>query len=436
MKPVVRMTVAGICVWIGWSCSAEPAKPWTHQDYLDDAEEFRFAVLPDRAGGDFRGAFTNALAKINLLRPAFVMSVGDLIPGAWMSYEETRRQHLELREMMKAVEPPFFFTPGNHDLISPPRRPQPPVNGVDPSGHADSYALWKEFHGETYFSFVYKRTLFVVLNSNETNDGAGLSDRQYAWARETLAAHPDVRWTFLFMHHPSVWPTAKWETFEDEALSGRRYSVFAGDWHQYLHAKRLGRDYYVLSVAGGCSELHGHRHDLRPVLAGADHGEMDHIVWVTMTGDGPRVANLLLDGILPGDYVNELTTRSRCAAVALDRPVSPELKSRIASNRVWRTEYAKGDDVWVSRFGYNLMDCTDCIQKALDSGARRLVIDAQRGPWITGPVVVRSNTEVIVDDNVEIVRKPGAFKPGQPVFDTSSATNAIVRWRNPSSPNG
>ena len=430
MKPVVRMTVAGICVWIGWTCSAEPAKPWTHQDYLDDTEEFRFAVLPDRAGGDFRGAFTNALAKINLLRPAFVMSVGDLIPGAWMSYEETRRQHLELREMMKAVEPPFFFAPGNHDLISPPRRPQPPVNGVDPSGHADSYALWKEFHGKTYFSFVYKRTLFVVLNSNETNDGAGLSDRQYAWARETLAAHPDVRWTFLFMHHPSVWPTAKWEAFEDEALSGRRYSVFAGDWHQYLHAKRLGRDYYVLSVAGGCSELHGHRHDLRPVLAGADHGEMDHIVWVTMTGDGPRVANLLLDGILPGDYVNELTTRSRCAAVALDRPVSPELKSRIASNRVWRTEYAKGDDVWVSRFGYNLMDCTDCIQKALDSGARRLVIDAQRGPWIVGPVVVRSNTEVIVDDNVEIVRKPGAFKPGQPVFDTASATNVIIRWKH------
>ena len=26
-------------------------------------------------------------------------------------------------------------------------------------------------------------------------------------------------------------------------------------------------------------------------------GEFDHIVWVTMTKDGPRIANLMLDGI-------------------------------------------------------------------------------------------------------------------------------------------
>jgi hypothetical protein len=26
-------------------------------------------------------------------------------------------------------------------------------------------------------------------------------------------------------------------------------------------------------------------------------GEFDHVVWVTMTGAGPRVANLMLDGI-------------------------------------------------------------------------------------------------------------------------------------------
>jgi hypothetical protein len=38
-------------------------------------------------------------------------------------------------------------------------------------------------------------------------------------------------------------------------------------------------------------------------LLGMDKGEFDHIMWVTMTDDGPIVANLLLDGILNDDPV-------------------------------------------------------------------------------------------------------------------------------------
>lgn len=32
-------------------------------------------------------------------------------------------------------------------------------------------------------------------------------------------------------------------------------------------------------------------------MRGTAFGEFDHIVWVTMTDSGPRIANLLLDGI-------------------------------------------------------------------------------------------------------------------------------------------
>ena len=40
-------------------------------------------------------------------------------------------------------------------------------------------------------------------------------------------------------------------------------------------------------------------------LRGPEFGEFDHVVWVTMTVDGPLIANLLLEGIWHEDVVTE-----------------------------------------------------------------------------------------------------------------------------------
>jgi len=40
-------------------------------------------------------------------------------------------------------------------------------------------------------------------------------------------------------------------------------------------------------------------------MRGVDFGEFDHATWVTMTENGPKIANLLIDGILPEDINNE-----------------------------------------------------------------------------------------------------------------------------------
>ncbi len=52
-------------------------------------------------------------------------------------------------------------------------------------------------------------------------------------------------------------------------------------------AVRNGKSYIRLATTGGVSTLDG------PIV-----GTFDHIVWVTMTDDGPVMANLLLEGIL------------------------------------------------------------------------------------------------------------------------------------------
>ena len=296
-------------------------KPWSHLNFQDDPDDFHFAIVPDRTGGDFRGAFTNALAKVNLLRPAFVMTVGDLIPGLKPPMV-IRPQQIALTNMASKVIAPFFYVVGNHDIGR--SRPGYPRN------NEESLEVWKEFFGErTYYSFTYRGVLFVVLNTMEGRDSrrpqCGITKEQYDWLRKTLAAHADARWTMIFMHQPGVWLTMEWEAIEKNELANRNYTVFAGDWHHYLYARRRGHEYYVLSVAGGCGSCVGNASG----LMGREYGEVDHVTWVTMTKDGPVVANLTLDGILPGDWLTQKTTLSREHPYPIDEPTDPEVVEKL-----------------------------------------------------------------------------------------------------------
>ena len=311
------MTLLGLAAF---GASAVPA-PYTHQNFLDDPDEFRFAIVPDRTGGDYRGAFTNTLEKLNLLRPEFVMSVGDLIKGGGAYRLDA--QHCELTNMLSRVVPPFYCIVGNHDIA----RSELPLF---PRINEESKAIWQKYYGpRTYYSFVYKNVLFVCLDTMDNRvlnaRDCGVTKAQYAWFRKTLEENPDVRWTFVFMHQPGIWSKPDWIEFEEKVLKERKYTVFAGDWHCYLHAKRHGHDYYVLSVAGGTSAVHTYDSQWRPVLKGPEYGEMDHITWVTMTKQGPVVANILVDGILRGDYLNQRNTKSNAFNKPIDYPPDPAL---------------------------------------------------------------------------------------------------------------
>ena len=301
--------------------SGDGPKPWTHLNFQDDPDDFHFAIVPDRTGGDFRGAFTNALAKVNLMRPAFVMTVGDLIPGL-KPPKVIRPQQIALTNKASKVIAPFFYVVGNHDIGR--SRPSYPLN------HEESLEVWKEFFGErTYYSFLYRGVLFIALDTMEGRDSrrpqVGITKEQYAWFKKTLDAHADARWTIIFMHQPSAWKSVDWEAFEKAELLKRNYTVFAGDWHHYIYARRYGRDYYVLGVAGGCGSREGNSRE----LMGREYGEIDHITWVTMTKDGPVVANLTLDGILPGDWLTQKTTRSTEQPIPLDEPPDKEVVEKL-----------------------------------------------------------------------------------------------------------
>lgn len=274
--------------------------PWTHQDYLNDPNEFQFAVVSDRAANPREGVFEAALAKLNLLRPELVLSIGDFIHGYGEGMKRlededlVRAKRREFDEALKTLTMPFYRVPGNHDI-----------------NNDLSAGIWKELYGAAYYSFVYKDVLFLCLNSQDgPNYGAGIGKEQIAWAKDVLAEHPDAPWTCLFFHQP-LWledekrlerGAAQLTGFNEieKLLEGRDHTVFAGHHHRYGKWVKNGNKYFRLATTGGQS-----------TLGGPEVGQFDHVVWITMTDQGPILCNLLLEGILDEDAKTNMPEKVR-----------------------------------------------------------------------------------------------------------------------------
>ena len=252
--------------------------PWTRQGVLDPVQEFQFAIVSDRNGGMRPGVFEDAVRKLDLLQPEFVISVGDLIPGYTEEPKKLEAQWADIEATIGRLDMRYFHVPGNHDL----------TNAVERQD-------WARRFGPAYYHFVYRNALFLVLNTEET-DTPGISSEQADYVARALAENKDVRWTFVFMHEPlwtSGYSSAGWKTV-DALLADRPHTVFAGHVHRYTKYVRGGYDYYVLATTGAGSELTGPR-----------EGQFDEIVWVTMTPKGPSVVNIDLTGIWDKDVLTE-----------------------------------------------------------------------------------------------------------------------------------
>ena len=94
----------------------EEAAPWTSLTPNDADDLFHFVIVSDRTGGERRGVFPAAMPKINLLEPAFVISVGDLIAGYTEDQARLDHEWDEFERFIDELETPFFYAVGNHDM--------------------------------------------------------------------------------------------------------------------------------------------------------------------------------------------------------------------------------------------------------------------------------------------------------------------------------
>jgi hypothetical protein len=280
--------------------------PWTGQDFDNDPDKFTFAIFSDLTGGEREGIFDVAVEQMRLLRPELIVNVGDLVEGGDFPREHLLQEWDRFDARASRARAPVFHTGGNHDLSSDLQR-----------------EIWEERFGRLYYHFVYRNTLFLVLDTEdnppeiqrylaqirneaevvfqqggwdawrETEYGRSEERRtgrvgpaQAAYFRDVIARYAGVRHIFLLMHKP-VWERPGEESFVtiEAALSDRPYTVFHGHVHDYQYQQRHGRDYIRLATTGG-------------VQAHGAENAFDHVTLVTVSDEGVDIANLRLDGIL------------------------------------------------------------------------------------------------------------------------------------------
>lgn len=249
--------------------------PVTEKEMNDKTATFRFAVVSDRTGGMREDIFAEAIKKLNLMQPEFVISVGDLIDGYTEDPKVWNKQWNEFDALVNKLAMPFYYVPGNHD-----------------TSNELLTTAWRERHGKDYYHFIYKNVLFIVLNTDELKNG-GISKKQINYVTKALQDNQDVRTTLLFMHRP-LWSYGEQMGYEaiENALQNRRHTVFSGHHHHYQYQKKNGMDHYVLATTGGGSYMRN-----------PEVGEFDHITWVTMKNEEPILAHLELSGIYDKNIV-------------------------------------------------------------------------------------------------------------------------------------
>lgn len=282
------------------------SRPWTNTAFDASDNKFSFVVFSDLTGGERDRVFEIAVAQMNLLRPELIINVGDLIEGSTEDRAEIDRQWDSFDGRAGNAKAPVFYVAGNHDRTG-----------------EFLQKVWDERLGRGYYHFVYKDVLFLVLDTEDNtparmqeifemrnhalqvadtegwsafeetpyanipeNAGGNISDEQSRYFVDVINANPDVRWTFLFMHK-SPWLREDLTAFTaiEEALAGRKYTLFNGHQHVYEYMTRNGNDYIRLATTGG--------------VQFPDRGlSNDHFLFVTVDDQDADIANLQMSGIL------------------------------------------------------------------------------------------------------------------------------------------
>jgi hypothetical protein len=194
--------------------------------------DFYFVQMSDSHWGfkgdanpDAGGTLKKAVVAVNALAqpPDFIMFTGDLTHTT-DDAAERRRRMAEFKDIVSHLKVKNVrFIPGEHDAS------------------LDAGAAFKEFFGETHYSFDHKGVHFITLD-NVSDPGARLGDEQLAWLESDLAIHARTAPIVVFTHRPlfDLAPKWDWATRDgDKAVAllmpYQQITVFYGHIHQEHH---------------------------------------------------------------------------------------------------------------------------------------------------------------------------------------------------------
>lgn len=232
MKRLFLPLLAG-CLW----AAAAAAQPVIEKQG-SKKDPFTFVQIADPQlgfcdkGQDWHWTVDNlkaVAARVNALKPAFVIVTGDLIHN-WKNAEQAAAYRENIALIDASI--PVFHLPGNHDM---------------PKYAAAAVAKYREAFGYDRFAFVYNGSAFIGLNSNpmvcDSETAHADARAQLEWFERQLERFRKCNHIFVFSHHPlAMSPDSRVthkssydEPFRTEyAALMKRYgvrAVFAGHTH-------------------------------------------------------------------------------------------------------------------------------------------------------------------------------------------------------------
>jgi len=249
--------------------------------------------------------FKQAIAEANLLRPAFVIDVGDLIMG-YDTPEMVNQEWDDYLATIAASQRPFISVTGNHDVFGP-----------------DSEKIWQERIGPLYFSFDYGNSHFICLNSEEMGlsgeGGIRLGQEQISWMKSDLEAHKEAQNIFVFLHKPFFkledHPESNWPEIHEILKQYPVRVVFAGHWHEYRKCETRDGIQHVITGGGGAE-----------VESPPQEGSFHHYLLVEVDGAEVHWTVIKPGSVLPPEVVDEALIREKKAlqeSITFSPPVEP-----------------------------------------------------------------------------------------------------------------
>jgi 3',5'-cyclic AMP phosphodiesterase CpdA len=198
-------------------------------------QDFHFVQLSDthwgfkgdKANPDAGGTLQKAVARVNGLsqQPDFIVFTGDLTHTT-DDPKERRKRLTEFRDIVKELKVKTVkFIPGEHDAS------------------LDKGEAYKEFFGETHYTFDHKGVHFIALD-NVSDPSGILGDAQLAWLAGDLKKLDKAQPIVVFAHRPlfDLQPDWDWTTRDgakavELLMPYQNATVFYGHIHQENHHK-------------------------------------------------------------------------------------------------------------------------------------------------------------------------------------------------------
>jgi 3',5'-cyclic AMP phosphodiesterase CpdA len=192
-----------------------------------------------------------------------VLHVGDMVEST-QSETEIRARFSQVTGILDQLPVQWYETAGDHD-VNPPQFQQ---DSPDRSRETLFKQLYSQINpkvaDQLYYSFDVKGYHFVALYTEEQLDTdprwgnvfyAQISDAQYDWLQEDLAANPNSAGIVVFLHQPHWYNWSGWSRVHELLRQYPVRVVIAGHFH-YNQSEALldGIQYWVVGATGGTTK--------------------------------------------------------------------------------------------------------------------------------------------------------------------------------------